>query len=492
MTEALRVVAALEGKHLFITGVSGFLGKALLEKLLRCNPDISSVTLMLRPSSDYSSATERFWQEIYPSSVFDRLREEQGDEAFRFFCEQKIQCITGELTQSRFALSSEEYGQLAQKIDVVINSAASVNFREPLDQALQINTLSLLHVVDFLEAAGGIPLVHVSTCYVHGYHRGQLQEQAVQAYDEEAICDFGDSLDESVLIDRLHDAMMTLKQRKQGQDEEHALIDLGIDLANKFGWNDTYTFTKWLGEQLLLRHLPGNRLSIVRPSIIESAYEEPRPGWIEGVKVADALTLAYARRRFSLFPARRKGVLDVVPVDRVVNAVILSLAERLLCKDDDAVASIYQVCSSTASPVTVGEYIDIVTNELNTHWERFPRLTRQRRPGQGLKAVHRGAFLAAMQSQRALLKAKLKLSHGDVKVEEKLKSVEITLKLATIYSFYTNPHYVFDNSHLMAMSQRFTQLDQERYQVGCDTIDWQHYLRRVHLPGLERYGMSGS
>ena len=37
------------GQTIFITGVSGFLGKALLEKLLRVAPNVDKIYVLLRP-----------------------------------------------------------------------------------------------------------------------------------------------------------------------------------------------------------------------------------------------------------------------------------------------------------------------------------------------------------------------------------------------------------------------------------------------------------
>ena len=45
---------------------------------------------------------------------------------------------------------------------------------------------------------------------------------------------------------------------------------------------DTYVFTKGMAEMLIANgrgHLP---VVIVRPSVIESTYSQPFPGWIEG------------------------------------------------------------------------------------------------------------------------------------------------------------------------------------------------------------------
>src|SRR5690606_10020459 len=110
------------------------------------------------------------------------------------------------------------------------------------------------------------------------------------------------------LIRLLQDKIAEARACYFGKHLERKLVELGIREANRYGWSDTYTFTKWLGEQKLIKALQGRTLTIVRPSIIESAYAEPAPGWIEGVKVADAIILAYAREKVFLFPGKRSAV----------------------------------------------------------------------------------------------------------------------------------------------------------------------------------------
>ncbi|CAL1300545.1 unnamed protein product [Larinioides sclopetarius] len=41
-----------EGKSVFLTGSSGFIGTVLLETLLRCCPGIASIYILLRPKGD--------------------------------------------------------------------------------------------------------------------------------------------------------------------------------------------------------------------------------------------------------------------------------------------------------------------------------------------------------------------------------------------------------------------------------------------------------
>ena len=52
--------------------------------------------------------------------------------------------------------------------------------------------------------------------------------------------------------------------------------------AKKFGWQDTYIFTKAMGEMIVDSMRDDLPTVIIRPSIVESSLKEPFPGWIEG------------------------------------------------------------------------------------------------------------------------------------------------------------------------------------------------------------------
>ena len=67
--------------------------------------------------------------------------------------------------------------------------------------------------------------------------------------------------------------------------------------------------------------------AFVRPSIIESALSEPRPGWIRGFRMAEPIIISYARGLLREFPGVPEGIIDVIPVDMVV-AAILAVAAR--------------------------------------------------------------------------------------------------------------------------------------------------------------------
>lgn len=52
--------------------------------------------------------------------------------------------------------------------------------------------------------------------------------------------------------------------------------------AKKYGWQDTYVFTKAMGEMMIDKMRGETPVVIIRPSVIESTCKEPFPGWMEG------------------------------------------------------------------------------------------------------------------------------------------------------------------------------------------------------------------
>lgn len=483
---ASAVLEQLSGKHVLITGTTGFLGKVVLEKLIRAVPDIGGIHLLIRGNKRHTDARSRFLGEIAVSSVFDRLRHDDS-EAFESFIENRVHCVTGEVTQPRFGMGAPAFRELAGQVDVFINSAASVNFREELDKALQINTLCLHNIATLTGYNRDMAVVQVSTCYVNGKNAGQVTESVIKPAGETIPRSTDGYYETEELVHLLEDKIADVRARYSGKVLEKKLVDLGIREANLYGWSDTYTFTKWLGEQLLMKALSGRSLTILRPSIIESALEEPVPGWIEGVKVADAIILAYAREKVSLFPGKRSGIIDVIPVDLVANGIILSAAEALAAPGK---RRIYQCCSGSSNPVSLGEFIDHVMAEAKKHYADYQHLF-YRQPTKPFLAVNRRLFdlvVGGLRVPLSLADRALRLT-GQNRELKILRNLDTSRSLATIFGFYTAPDYIFRNDALLALSSRMGELDHALFPVDARQIDWALYLRKIHMGGLNRYAL---
>ncbi|MFW5825722.1 MAG: SDR family oxidoreductase, partial [Marinobacter sp.] len=356
-----------------------------------------------------------------------------------------------------------------------------------LDKALNINTLCLDNVAGFARDGGEVPVVQVSTCYVNGMNSGESGEEIIKPAGAGIPQSHDGYYQTEGLIRLLHDKVTDVRSRYSGKQLEKKLVELGIREANHYGWSDTYTFTKWLGEQRLMKALAGQSLTIVRPSIIESALKEPMPGWIEGVKVADAIILAYAREKVTVFPGNRESVIDVIPVDLVANSILLAGAEALVRPPG---RRIYQCCSGAMNPITLGEFIDHLMVEARENHAAYDKLF-SRQPTKPFMAINRTLFDAAVTGMRVPLSLanRAMKKAGRSRELKLLRNLDTTRALATIFGFYTAPDYVFHNEELMDLAERMGDADRELFSVDPRRIGWETYLRKTHLGGLNRYAM---
>jgi fatty acyl-CoA reductase len=137
----------------FITGGTGFLGKLMIEKLLRVN-QIQKIFILVRAKRNKSSE-ERF-QDLfdYPVSVvpvipklkicfqcFDNLKKERPD------FKEKIVFVSGDCELSNLGMSQQSQEMLIDETDVVIHAAANVKFDQPLRLGANINVRSTKEVL---------------------------------------------------------------------------------------------------------------------------------------------------------------------------------------------------------------------------------------------------------------------------------------------------------------------------------------------------------
>jgi nucleoside-diphosphate-sugar epimerase len=488
---SLSVVESFSQKHVFITGVTGFLGKAILEKILRETPEVGRMYLLVRGSGSLS-AFDRCMKDVFASSLFDVLRSEHGN-SFDTFIATKVKVVEGELTESQFGLSETDFNRLGQSLDLIINSAASVNFREAMDQALKINTLSLNNIVDLAQSNGrgvaATKVLHISTCYVNGFNRGVMREEVVSPASDLITRKQDDTYEIEPVIEQLNRKIERIYQSTDDTiKQQNKLIQLGIQQSQHFGWNDTYTFTKWLGEQLLIQALGKQNLTILRPSIIESAVASPLPGWVEGVKVADALIYAYAKGRVSIFPGDDNGILDVVPVDLVANAALMSGAQLF---QTNSRYRIYQCCSGRLNPVRLKQFIDYMQQASLQQYQQLPRLFAGK-PQDTFKTVSPKTFRLYMMALQGStwLKTIIGRLLGSKSAGRLMEKANTTASLATIFGFYTAPKYRFDSTQLEQLQACFGVAEQKIFNAKADSYSWKVYLQDIHLPGLHQYALA--
>ena len=488
----------LAGQSILVTGSTGFLAKVFVEKLLRAIPDIGKIHLLIRPRSDGVDAEQRARREVFGGNAFDRLRAAWGP-SFEQRIKERISVVSGDLTKERFGLDEEAYRALAGQVSMVVNSAATVTFDERLDMALALNIEGPRRLLQFAKDCGNVPFMHVSTCYVSGVQNGDIPEALIPAghtvgtyIESKRNGDKDDrgsfSLDDTLA--ELHDEVTRVKGEcaAGGGSLRTRLIDLGMDFSARNGWNDTYTFTKWLAEQILARDRGDVPLVLFRPAIIEGSYDEPAPGWIDGLRMADPLILAFGRGKLNEFPADRDIVLDLIPVDFVANAMIATLPAGVQGKH----LEVYQCSSGGRNPV----HFRFITDAVREAFRRRPMRDEAGRPIRvtTMRTVPRDIFLQRwtkrqerVQKLRSILKS-TNLANG---YRKKLASIEAQiaqlLYFVKIYAPYTHLDCRYCDDKLRAVFNQLSPEDQQQFPFDVERIDWHEYLVHRHVPGVRHF-----
>jgi alcohol-forming fatty acyl-CoA reductase len=508
---------ALAGRRIAITGATGFLGTALAERLLRAVPDVE-LALIVRPGR--RGARDRIRREILRNNCFDRLRAELGDR-FDAEMDRRILPVDGDVGTDGLGLDADGEAILAS-CTTVIHSAAAVSFDSPLDAAVEVNllgpsrvaaTLNRLHA-DAGSATRGLPhLIAVSTAYVAGGRRGPAPEallpdtpwstevawEAEVAAARRARADADAASREPKSLARFGRAarselgaagtpLLAARAERIREDwVKDQMVERGKARAQGLGWPDAYAYTKALGERALLDTRGDLPLSIVRPSIIEAALAEPTPGWIRGFRMADPIIVGYGRGLLKEFPGIPEGVIDVIPVDLVV-AAIMAVAARGPLETPDVVHS----ASGARNPLRYRQLVDLVREWFTEHpladnqdqpinvpeWS-FPgrqRVQRQLRQATRMLGV----------AERTLQALPLRGREADLtaKLEERREEATRALGYVELYGAYTETEAIFGIDRLLALHASMPPEDQTEFNLDPAVLDWPTYCHEVYLPSV--------
>ncbi|XP_076450257.1 fatty acyl-CoA reductase 1-like [Babylonia areolata] len=289
MRERLSIPAFFRGKNIFITGVTGFMGKVLLEKLLRSCPDIGLCYVLVRPKKGVQP--EDRIKNILSCKLFEHLKEAQPG------VEGKVKAVCGDILEPNFGMSAEDQHAVCENTAVVFHSAATVKFDEELKLSVQMNVVGVQHLSKLCRRMPQLQsLVHVSTAYAN-CDREQVAEQVYEP--------------------PLHPRKLIDAMEWMDADTVEALTEKLI--GNR---PNTYTYTKAMAETLLLEEAKGLPVAIIRPSIVGASWEEPLPGWVDNLNGPTGLLVAIGKGLLRCMHGNFHGTADLIPVDTVTNAII--------------------------------------------------------------------------------------------------------------------------------------------------------------------------
>ncbi|KAJ5865298.1 uncharacterized protein N7529_007214 [Penicillium soppii] len=290
-----------ENKSVLVTGGSGFLGTAIVHRVLTTT-SVSCIYLICRGGIEKLQAR---WRQWLPHGVVDKLCDPN-----------RLIVFDGDILLPDLGLSIVELDTVRNNASIVIHTASSINLVQPLHRLSN-------SIIEATEMIAELALtfktlerfVYVSTAYAntHIYTRSPEWDSKI---DEEI---YELSTNQSSPLDEFDEV------RKNGTSLAYE--------AENFPW--AYAYCKHLAERLLV-HLFGDRAAkekilIIRPSVIGPSQQLPFPGYVMPMSspctmLAAALALAphwHIRIATSMENPSLDAHYDEVPVDVV--------ADRLLC-----------------------------------------------------------------------------------------------------------------------------------------------------------------
>lgn len=496
-------------RRILLTGVTGFLGQAVLRSLLETTEDVH-VTAVVRPKGSVTGRKrlEQLLRKPVFSSWADLLGADgegvDGKARLKEIFDTRVGVLEGDLT---------DMPAITDPFDVVIHSASSVSFDPPIDEAFRTNVGGAQNLYEALLTSGQDPhVIHVSTAYVGGISKGLRQEGSLQAdvswraeYEAalaararvEAESRRPETLRSQIRAAKVRVGRMgpksvaTASEDSRRQWVDDRLIDFGRTRAQSVGWTDIYTFTKAMAEQVAEELWAGNghRVSFVRPSIIESAMKKPYPGWIDGYKVADPLIMAYGRGVLPEFPGLADSILDVIPVDHVVNVIVALATQDVSRRGDDAY---YQVVSGASNPLPFHEMVTavreyFVANPLEDEKGRpiqvpewsFPavEMVEQRFRAKELSAKLGSAAVAYLPATR-------RTREWTSSLHKATSGLTMLRKYIELYRHYTKTEMVFDDANTRALREELPAEFLETHDFDITGLVWKDYFQDQHLPAV--------
>ncbi|CAK69516.1 unnamed protein product (macronuclear) [Paramecium tetraurelia] len=457
MTTNISCLNFYKGKSLLVSGCTGFVAKVILEKILRVL-EVKRVYVLVRAKKG-QSVTERFNKEIINSQCFDRIRKQKGAD-FQNFIEQVVKPVDGDLIKPHLGLSKEVTQELIENVNIIINSAASVDFNSPIKVALEINYYGVQKVLELAKQCKHLEnFIHVSTAYVNSDKFGFIEEKIYHPQKD------------------VESFVSILYRSSQNFDEKQQKLAL-----DKFP--NTYTFTKNLAEQMLAQLRPPNmQITIVRPTIVGCSFRDPIPGWIDNLVGGAAVIFFAGIGLVKIYKGKENLITDQVPVDFVSDMILVAGAYEANKNN----FQIYHCGTSARNPApwkvtkdTCFEYwnanppsvkVSPCTIEINNNLCYYRYMNFKRKMGALALKTFADTFGNPSQKKNA---------GRYLKVIDKADTINKTFK------HFNRNEWVFSQENVLQLMNCLSRDEQGIFLLDVTEMEWRSYMMTFHY-GLQKF-----
>lgn len=288
------------GKTIFITGGTGFMGKVLVEKILRSLPDVKKVILLIRPKRGVDPMQRL--ENIKNLPVFARLKIERPKAL------DKLVIIEGNLEVENLGLTAADKRKLIE-VSVVMHMAATLRLEAEVKDAVVANTIGTKMILDLCKNMKTLQcFIHLSTAFCYP-DKEILDEKVYEPHrDPYEVMKYVQTENEEVL-----------KRKKQEILGPHP---------------NSYTFSKRLAEWLVKDYAKEYPVVIARPSVVIPTFREPMQGWVDSLNGPIGVIAAAGKGVLRSMLCVESNLAQIIPCDLAINALLTIPTEREKTKDD--------------------------------------------------------------------------------------------------------------------------------------------------------------
>ncbi|KAK0166937.1 hypothetical protein PV327_004403 [Microctonus hyperodae] len=434
-----RIAEMFDGREILVTGGTGFLGKVMIEKFLRCIPNVGKIHLLVRPKK--GKDPKHRLEEIFNSALFETVRNQRGLEALH----NTVSVVNGDVSLPALGLSTEDRKMLCERISIIYHAAATVRFDELLKRAVLLNTRGTKNMLELANEMKHLELfAHISTAYCHLEEKVLGEKPYPPPADPHKIIKCVEWMDDDVV------EAMTEKI-----------------LGN---FPNTYAFTKALSEGLVEEAMPHLPIIILRPSIVIPVWKEPLPGWTDNINGPTGLLIGAGKGVIRTMYCDEHGYADYLPVDIAVNAILACSWNFISCNENSK--RVYNLTSSNEFKVSWREIIELGRKVT----EKVPLNGVVWYPGGSMKKsrlMHNICVLFFHMIPAYFIDTILFLVGYKPVMCRVHRRIQ---KGFEVFEYYANNQWDFDNENLRKVRSKFNARERRNYQIDGDDMNMEAYF----------------
>ncbi|KAG9510818.1 putative fatty acyl-CoA reductase, partial [Fragariocoptes setiger] len=444
-----KIAQFYKDRGVFITGGTGYVGSYLVEKLLRSCSGIRKIYVFMR-SKGRQDPMERL-KNLTNSPIFDKVRASDP----RLF--NKIVLVNGDLTKDKLGLTDEDFAKVVDDVSVIFHVAATVRFDEPLNVAVDINLIGTRRIIELSRNLANLSsIVHVSTAYCN-YEQDTVEEMVYPAkYTPETLISLTKLITEPDVLESLTPHLLDCKP-------------------------NTYTLTKSAAEILIQDEASDLPIVICRPSVVLSSWKEPVSGWINSMGGPTVLIALMSQGLLSEMCASNECLIDIIPLDTVVNTLILlgwAIQENSLKSVRNSWthgnSSRIPVINCTSSEVNPIKWIQLFQMAAS-RFSMYPSGTAIRKPSMTFKDDYNLHRLRIMILDKLPVKMLLSISNDDERPRY-LKCFNNSDKIIGVLCPFTCRQWTFISKNFTSLNRIMSAHDKKLFGIDVKEINWDTYL----------------